>query len=126
MTNHWILIADDDEDFADILRQLLEEEGYRVVTAPDGFTALEIMQREGAPTALLLDMMMPGLDGHEVLQRLRSLECHTEVIVMTAFPSHKERAQFEQEGVRAVLSKPVSLDEVTQQVRAVIAPPSAS
>lgn len=120
MSNRWVLIADDEEDFAEVLRQLLQEEGYSVKIAHDGLAALEIMKREGAPDALLLDMKMPRLDGLGLLRRLRSWNRKPEVIVMGAFPTRKDHERFRREGVRAVLAKPVDLDEILREVRAII------
>lgn len=120
MSNRWVLIADDEKDFAEVLRQLLEEEGYSVEMAHDGLAALQIMKREGAPAALLLDMEMPRLDGLGLLRRLCSWNPKPEVIVMGAFPAREDHERFRRYGVRAVLPKPVDLDEILREVRAII------
>ncbi len=68
-TTQRILIVDDDADYRAFLRQVLEEMDYEVVEAPDGRTALELLEAE-AFQVVLLDLFMPGMDGAEVLARL--------------------------------------------------------
>jgi two-component system alkaline phosphatase synthesis response regulator PhoP len=71
MTGVKILVVDDEEDILEILRYNLEKEGYQVQTAPDGPTALRIAE-QFLPHLIILDIMMPGMDGIEVCEKLRS------------------------------------------------------
>src|SRR5204863_2937563 len=66
-----VLVVDDDPALRDVLSSLLAEDGWRVATAADGAAALQAIERE-RPTAMVLDLMMPRVDGFEVLQSVRS------------------------------------------------------
>lgn len=72
MTHPKILIVEDEVDILDVLEYSLSREGYRVRSARDGETAVR-MAREDAPNLILLDLMLPGLDGIEVIQQCRRL-----------------------------------------------------
>ena len=65
-----VLIAEDDDNIRDGLREILEDEGYQTLTARDGVETLELFQRE-SPDFICLDIMMPGKDGYEVCRAIR-------------------------------------------------------
>lgn len=81
-TTYKILIADDEEDIVDIISIYLESEGYEVITASDGFETLEKAEYE-SPHLIILDIMMPKLDGFEVCRRIRA-EMPTPILILTA------------------------------------------
>jgi len=64
-----LLVVDDDEDLLDVLRDVIEEEGYRVLTAPSGEAALELLRSGEELCMILLDLKMPGMDGPEFRRR---------------------------------------------------------
>ena len=64
-----VLVVDDDEDLLAVLRDVIEEEGYRVLTARDGEAALTLLQSDQTPCMILLDLKMPGMDGNEFRRR---------------------------------------------------------
>src|SRR5262245_33610603 len=77
-----VLLADDDSSGRMVFRRVLEYEGYRVIEASDGEAALTVLENE--PVDLLLtDVIMPGIDGLELLERARQLQPHVRAIVMT-------------------------------------------
>ncbi len=78
-----VLVIDDEPRLCNVLRCILEQEGYRVITAPDGETALRLI-KETKPDVILLDLTMPGIDGREVSQRVPELSVSTRIIYMTA------------------------------------------
>lgn len=84
-----VLIVDDDDDMRETLRVCLEEEGFVVRTARNGLEALEQLARSGLPGLILLDLMMPEMNGWEVLEHLRNdaLRCEIPVAVMSG--SHR-------------------------------------
>ncbi|PKB72210.1 MAG: hypothetical protein BZY87_01560 [SAR202 cluster bacterium Io17-Chloro-G6] len=89
-----ILVVDDEEDIVNLLVDDLSDEGFDVITADNGATALDRIYRE-QPDIVLLDLMMPVLNGYEVLQKLRSHETtkHLPVIMLTAVsPAEGEQA----------------------------------
>ena len=84
-----ILVVDDEIEFLEMLRIRLEAAGYDVITATDGMSALEKVKTE-KPRAVLLDVLMPGIDGLEVLKKIRKTDKDLPVYIITAF-SNEER-----------------------------------
>jgi DNA-binding NtrC family response regulator len=82
MVEKKILVVDDEEGIRRVLRLSLSESGYRVLTAGTGTDALEIMRCE-QPTVVLVDMIMPGMGGIELLRKIKEEKPDTEVILMT-------------------------------------------
>ena len=78
-----ILIVDDEPHLRTGLRRILNEEGYETMIAADGETALELAEKK-KPDIVLLDIMMPGMDGHEVCRRLREIAVEAKIIYLTA------------------------------------------
>lgn len=64
-----VLVVDDDEDLLEVLREVIEDEGYRVRTAQDGQAALDLLRSEKPPCLILLDLKMPGMDGQGFRER---------------------------------------------------------
>lgn len=89
MTKEKILVADDEVDFLEVIKPRLMANGYEVVTAFDGEDALKKVRSEH-PDALLLDIMMPGIDGLEVLRQVRLENINLPIFILTAF-SNEER-----------------------------------
>ncbi|MDQ3262143.1 MAG: response regulator [Myxococcota bacterium] len=80
-----ILLVEDEEDIADACRDLLEDAGYTVVVARDGREALAYLEKEAAPCLVLLDLLMPEVDGLEFLSRYQQLPGqHPPVVIATA------------------------------------------
>ena len=114
-----LLIVDDEVDLLAELRPLLERSGYNVVTATDGQRALAKV-RETRPDLIILDVMMPRLDGREVLRRLRQEDDWTPVILLTQVGSSVERALSLQEGADDYLNKPYDPMELIARIQAVL------
>ena len=89
MAKYKILVVDDEIDFLEMLRLRLEANNYSVVTAMDGNDALEKFKSE-KPAAVLLDILMPGMDGIGVLKKIRKEDSKIPVFIITAF-SNEER-----------------------------------
>lgn len=88
-----ILLADDEEDVKFVLKMYLESKGYEVVTAYDGLDAIDQARRE-KPDVILLDLMMPVIDGYEVCRRLKADPNTAPIpIVMVSAASHAESVQ---------------------------------
>jgi CheY-like chemotaxis protein len=107
------LIADDDADILWLISLTLERDGYEVVTAKDGPAALEsVLDR--VPHLVVLDLMMPGIDGCEVTRRLRAEEATRDVPIMivTALAEESQAAKALAAGADAYLSKPFSPREL--------------
>ncbi|MBI4260258.1 MAG: response regulator [Actinobacteria bacterium] len=119
-----VLVVDDEPDLSWVLSFNLEVEGYRTFVAADGRTALEAV-REHRPTLIILDVMMPVMDGWSVLEELRELPDAERplTVVISARTSPADRDRAEELGVDAYIPKPFELDEVIAVVRS-LAPPS--
>jgi DNA-binding response OmpR family regulator len=114
-----ILVVDDEADLLAELAPLLERTGYSVVTAGDGQQALSLAAREH-PDLVVLDVLMPRLDGREVLRRLRQAGNWTPVILLTRVGSPTERALSLQEGADDYLNKPFEPLELIARIQAVL------
>jgi CheY-like chemotaxis protein len=118
MLNHNVLIVDDDKGIRDLLGGLLVEEGYQVATARNGREALEVLRTraELGPHVILLDLMMPVLDGYAVMETLAAdpllRDAHA-IIVMSAAQRLSEGHFAAADGL---LPKPFALDEVLDTV----------
>jgi two-component system, cell cycle response regulator DivK len=108
-----VLVVDDNEDNLLLLSFVVEQLNCQIITAKDGQTTLELAQSR-QPTLILLDMMLPDLDGMEVFQRLRQnlLTKEIPVIVVTAMASQQDRDRILLAGCNAYVSKPYSVDEL--------------
>jgi CheY-like chemotaxis protein len=117
-----ILVVDDEPVVRAVVRDVLCEEGYAVVEAPDGCTMLEILARE-CPDLVLMDVMMPGIDGREVYRVLRSREDLPDVpVVMMSAAVQATRLD---PSIAAFLPKPFDLDRLTETVVQLIGSPNA-
>ena len=117
-----ILVVDDEEDILHFLELVLREKGYEVVTAGGGHEALTQAQIE-RPDLVLLDIMMPQMDGWEVLKLLRVDEetSHIPVAMLSARTEAKDRVQGLQEGAVDYICKPFSLKELLSKIEQVFA-----
>jgi len=114
-----LLVVDDEPALREALQSSLEFEGYRVVTANDGLAALE--ELTGHPyDAVLLDVMMPRLDGLTTCRRLRASGNHVPVLMLTARDAVGDRVSGLDAGADDYLVKPFELDELLARVRALL------
>lgn len=104
-----ILIVDDEEDVRLFLSDFLEERDFRVETASHGGEALEKIKKE-PPDIVLLDIMMPGMDGIRCLEKIKSDYPKVAVIMITALKDENRIAQAKKMGAYAYLVKPFSLN----------------
>lgn len=106
-----ILVADDNRGFAELVRATLEEEGYEVVTASTGLAAVACVEKHDIGLALL-DVLMPGISGDAVAERLKQIDPTLEVLLMTASDE-----PFAAGSGLPVLRKPFPQDELIVAVR---------
>jgi two-component system OmpR family response regulator len=113
-----VLIAEDDRKLARLLERGLGEAGMNVETIGDGDGALHALL-EGAPTDVaVLDVMLPGLDGFEVCERMRAAGVWTPVLMLTARDGVRDRVRGLDGGADDYLAKPFSFDELAARLRA--------
>ena len=108
-----ILVVDDDASVRSLVRDVLEVEGYAVDLAEDGFSALRRIEAD-RPDCVVLDIMMPGMDGHGVLSRIRSGEggATLPVVMLTAAADDSQAWQAWSGGVDYFLAKPFDPSEL--------------
>lgn len=114
-----ILIADDDEKLLKMVRRTLMYEGFQVITAADGREALERLQSE-TPDLLILDWLMPKLDGLELLAHLRQEENDIPVLMLTARDAVEDRVRGLNRGADDYLVKPFAPSELLARIQALL------
>lgn len=117
-TKH-ILVAEDQTDIRDLLALNLRSAGYRVSEARDGLAALAL-QTDAPADLLVLDLMMPGLDGLEVCKALRARGDHSPILMLTAKSTELDRVLGLELGADDYLTKPFSLAELLARVKALL------
>ncbi len=113
-----ILVVDDEERLLSLLKAYLEQEGFRVVTADSGRTAL-FQSRYEKPDLIVLDIMMPEMDGYEFM-RLHSRESDIPIIMLTAKVEESDKIVGLELGADDYVTKPFSPRELTARIRAVL------
>jgi two-component system, OmpR family, response regulator len=114
-----ILVVDDEPNIVELLSTSLRFAGFEVRTATDGVAALEVARTFG-PDLLVLDVMMPGLDGFDVLRSLRGGGNRTPVVFLTARDAAEDKVAGLTLGGDDYVTKPFSLEEVVARIRAVL------
>src|SRR5262245_31380553 len=118
MSEQTILVVDDEAAIAEAVRARLESEGYRVIEAADGPEAIAA-HREHHPDLVVLDLMLPGMDGLEVCQQIQK-DGWTPVLMLTAKTEEADKVAGFAVGADDYLTKPFSLRELTIRVKAIL------
>lgn len=118
MDRNTILVIDDDRNILAIIEMYLKKEGYNVVTCERGDTAMDAF-RKAAPSLVVLDVMLPGMDGWEVLEKLRE-ESTVPVIMLTAKGDITDRIQGLDLGADDYMAKPFEAKELIARIKAVM------
>ncbi|MFO7931335.1 MAG: response regulator [Thermodesulfobacteriota bacterium] len=111
-----ILLVDDEKDFVDTLSQRMEMRDLSSEVALNGEEALELLNRE-SPDVMVLDLRMPGVDGMEVLRRVRNKHPNVQVIMLTGQGSEKDELEARRLGAFDYLEKPVDIDTLVSRIR---------
>ena len=114
----YILIADDNEDIREVLSTYVVKEGFEPIVAEDGIEAFETFKKCN-PAVVLLDIMMPGLDGYKVCQKIREIS-QVPIILITAKGEDYERVMGLDIGADDYITKPFGVMELISRVRALI------
>src|ERR671930_363012 len=115
-----ILVVDDERAVRDSLRRALELEGYEFELAVDGEEALYRLGSNGEPDVMILDVLMPGVDGLEVCRRLRREGNRIPVLMLTAREEVENRVAGLDAGADDYVTKPFALEELLARVRALL------
>jgi CheY-like chemotaxis protein len=113
-----VLVVDDEPDVLLLCRLNLEQQGFDVLEASNGRSALELL-REERPDVVVLDLMMPGMNGYDVLEAIRDDELlrRTPILVLTAKSLQADRERTAEMGAAAFLTKPFLPSELCELVR---------
>jgi len=116
-----ILIVDDEHNIVDLARMYLEKDGFRVKSASDGATALEMIDRS-PPALVVLDLMLPRVDGWEVCRRVRASRAHADlpIIMLTARDDDIDKIVGLELGADDYLTKPFNPRELVARVKAIL------
>lgn len=112
-----ILIVDDEVDIANSIQYVLTQEGFSTLLAHDGLRAMDVIDKE-RPDLVILDLMMPGIDGYEVCRRVRSVDKKTPIVMLTARTSEIDTVVGLELGANDYVAKPVRLRELVARVKA--------
>ena len=115
-----ILVVDDERAVRESLRRALELEGYEIELAEDGSQALRLLETEPEPDAMVLDILMPGVDGLEVSRTLRRKGSKLPILMLTARTQVEDRVEGLDAGADDYLTKPFALEELLARVRALL------
>ena len=120
-----IMLVDDEPNLRELLRQMLELGGFDVVEAEDGLEALEKLEKV-APDVMILDVMMPNLDGVSLCKRLRADATFAAlpIIMVSGKTQHRAVQEGLAAGANQYLCKPITVEELLQSVRALLPAPS--
>lgn len=113
-----VLMVDDDPIILKFVTANLKARGYEVITAEDGYAALAAMEKD-MPKLVLLDLLMPGLDGFEVCRRIRQ-RSDVPIIVLTAIGETKARAELLSLGADDYLTKPFDIVDLLNRVKNIL------
>jgi DNA-binding response OmpR family regulator len=119
MAKHRILIVDDNQKIVDVVQAYLEKDGYRVLTALNGLEALELA-RHRRPDLIVLDLLLPGMDGLDVCRVLRAEGNEVPIIMLTAKTTEADKLIGLELGADDYVTKPFSPRELVARVRAVL------
>ncbi len=118
MSSHSVLIVDDDKKIAELVQAYFEKDGFTTYLAHDGFKALEKI-REQKPDIVVLDLMLPGLDGWEVCRRVRK-DSEIPILMLTARDEEPDRLTGLEMGADDYVAKPFSAREVVARAKAIL------
>jgi len=116
---HKILVVDDELEIRNLLSQFLTEEGYEVILASNGEEAIELAEREN-PQVILLDIMMPGIDGIETCKRLKAEEKTRFIPVIMATALWDKYTEAIEAGAEDFVTKPFNLTELSHRVKSIL------
>lgn len=116
MSEDKIMLVDDEEEFTNALSERMESRGMTVVTADSGQVAIERAEKE-AFDAIILDMMMPGMDGIETLKRLHEINPNLQIIMLTGHATLEKGIEAVKLGAMDFLEKPADIQKLMEKIK---------
>ncbi len=120
--NEKILVVDDDQSILRLAEKILQKKDYNVITATNGLQALQKARNE-SPDLIVLDLMLPGLDGFEICDRLRHMAetIKVPILILSAKGSNSDKSTAAKLGASAYLTKPIESPEFLGHIAALLA-----
>ena len=119
MSKEKILVVDDDVNICELLRLYIERDDYQVVIANDGEQAVELFNRE-QPDLVLLDIMLPKMDGYQVIKKLKDEKVYTPILILSAKSELDDKVKGFEVGADDYLTKPFEIKELIMRVNAIV------
>ena len=119
MSNYSVIIVDDEEELVTTIAERLELRGFKTQTATDGETALNLI-KANPPQVVVLDVMMPGLSGIDILKQMNALKMNIPVILLTGYGSNEQGAEGLKQGAFDYLMKPCDLNVLIDKIQEAI------
>jgi CheY-like chemotaxis protein len=116
-----ILLVDDEEMIQMVARAMLQKLGYGVIVAASGAEAVDIIDRDGSNVNMvILDMIMPGMDGNQTFDRLREMRPDLPVLLSSGYAIDGQAIEIMHKGCNGFIQKPFSISELSQKIRDVL------
>ena len=116
-----ILLVDDEQLILDVTREMLKHLGFDVMTAENGMQAVDLLGDEGVSCDLIiLDLMMPGMDGSTTFQRLRELRPALPVLLSSGYAVNEQANEVMDQGCEGFIQKPFNMKQLSQKVREIL------
>jgi len=112
-----VLLVDDEREFVQTLAERLQLRHMDTAIAFDGSAALQIIQQDHPPQVMVIDLKMPGMDGMQVLQQVKQIQPHIQVIVLTGHGGEQDREHCMAAGAFAYLQKPVNINQLSDLLK---------
>ena len=116
-----VLVVEDNNDIACILKERLEYEGFSVVIAQDGYLAIGFLKNDTAPDAVILDLMLPGRNGMDLLCSLRSKWPKVKIFIYSGFNEYKNKLDFYEKYISAFFCKTDGMEELIKAIKSELA-----
>ena len=113
-----ILYVEDNPDNRSLIRRVLEAEGYQVVEAPNAESALNLLEKQGSPDLILMDINMPDMDGYTLTAKIKKMEKYKNIpiVAVTANVMRGDREKSLEAGCDGYIQKPIDIDTLAQQI----------
>ena len=115
-TKGTVLVIDDEEPVRQVAAEILTYLGYSVLTAPSGDQAIETVKSGACPDVVLLDLIMPGLNGAQTLVKLRELEPDLPVLISTGYADRAAADSLTEEGANGFVNKPYHIETLAKEL----------
>ena len=110
-----IIVVDDEYSFCKSLRNYLEKQGYEVLLTTKGEQALEMVKLE-KPDLMTLDILMPGINGHEVLEQAQQIDENLPIIIVSAVDIPDMEGSLKRAGAKAIFRKPANMNDLAKAI----------